>query len=255
MPTPAQAPVSRVNGSLSHGLVSESDKAISSKNALATALTGRTVLLSSDDAALYEAHIHKFRERYNPVGDGELALVQSLADTEWRLQRLPGLEMGIYALGRLEFAGLFPDKDEAVRRQLIEAKIFLAYKKDLSNLSLREARLRRQREKDQAGLKELQALRRHQEQAAAQSRLDQAAKLYIQAVQEGTSNEWEPQPLGFEFTIEQIEQRALDIEPDLFREWALSQMKREAPEENGDLSSKFSEFRIPLVLQSIGSNG
>jgi hypothetical protein len=169
----------------------------------------------------------------------ELALVQSLADTEWRLQRIPSLEMGIYALGRLEFADVFPDQDEAVRIHLIEAKIFLAYKKDLSNLNLQEARLRRQREKDEARLKEVQALRRQQEEAAAQPRLDQDAKLYIQAVHEGKSEEWEPEraiaspegmSLGFEFTIEQIEMRALQIEPDLFHEWALSHRKRQTRE-------------------------
>jgi hypothetical protein len=110
-----------------------------------------TVLLPSEDAALLEVHIHRFRERYSPVGDEEVALVQSLADTEWRLQRIPSLEMGIYALGRLEFADVFPDQDEAVRIHLIEAKIFLAYKKDLSNLNLQEARLRRQREKMKPG--------------------------------------------------------------------------------------------------------
>jgi hypothetical protein len=227
--TPAQALASRTNGALSHGPTSESGKATSSKNALKTGLTGRTVLLPSDDAALYETHILQFLERHNPVGDEELALVQSLADTEWRLQRIPGLEMGIYALGRLEFADLFPEEEEAVRRQLIEAKIFLHYKRDLSNLSLQESRLRRQREKDAAKLKEVQALRHQQEQA----RLNQAAMLYIQAVHDGTNAEWDPKPLGFEFTMAQIELRALDIQPDLFEEWALSQLQQEA-RANGD---------------------
>jgi hypothetical protein len=226
MSTPAQALASRTNGALSHGPVSENGKAISSRNALKTGLTGRTVLLPSEDAALYEAHIQKFRECYDPVGDEELGLVQSLADTEWRLQRIPSLEMGIYALGRMEFDGLFPEEDEAVRHLLIEAKIFLAYKKDLSNLSLQEARLRRQKEKDGARLKELQASRCEQKQAVAQARLDQAAKLYIQAVHDGTHVEWEPQPLGFEFTMEQIEERAIAIEPDLFQEWALAHLEQ-----------------------------
>jgi len=67
------------------------------------------------------------------------------------------------------------------------------------------------REKDDARLKEVQALRRQQEEAAAQPRLDQDAKLYIQAVDEGKSEDWEPEraiaspegmSLEFEFTIE-----------------------------------------------------
>ena len=98
MSTAAQAAASRINGALSHGPTSEEGKATSSLNALKTGLTGRTVLLPSEDAALYEAHLNQFRDRFQPVGDQELALVQSLADTEWRLARIPSLEMGIFAL-------------------------------------------------------------------------------------------------------------------------------------------------------------
>jgi hypothetical protein len=216
MSTAAQAAASRANGALSHGPTSQSGKAASSNNALKTGLTGRTVLLPSDDAALYETHVLQFRERYSPAGDEELALVQSLADTEWRLQRIPGLEMGIYALGRLEFADLFPEEDEAVRRQLIEAKIFLHYKRDLSNLSIQESRMRRQREKDEARLNQVQSTRHQQEQA----RLDHAAMLYIQAVHEGTHAEWDPQSLGFEFSVAQIERHAREMKPGLFHESA-----------------------------------
>jgi hypothetical protein len=122
MATAAQAAASRVNGALSHGPTSEEGKATSSLNALKTGLTGRTVLLPSEDAALYEAHLQQFRQLYQPIGDQELALVQSLADTHWRIARIPSLEMGIFALGRLEFADLFPDYDEGSRKILIEAK-------------------------------------------------------------------------------------------------------------------------------------
>jgi hypothetical protein len=143
--------------------------------------------------------------------------VQSLADTEWRLQRIPSLEMGIYAVGRLEFADLFPQEDPEARKHLIEAKIFLAYQRQLNNLSIQENRLRRQREKDTAGLRQLQEIRMRRENAL----LDEAASQYIQAVHEGRHTKWEPKENGFEFSIQQIELRALDIQPDLFREWAL----------------------------------
>src|SRR3974390_3828004 len=113
MSSAPQAAASRLNGALPHGPASEEGKATSSLNALKTGLTGRTVLLPSEDAALYEPHLAQFREQYQPVGDQELALVQSLADTEWRLARIPSLEMGTFALGRMEFAGLFPDYEEA----------------------------------------------------------------------------------------------------------------------------------------------
>ena len=156
MATAVQAAASRTNGALSHGPTSEAGKATSSLNALKTGLTGRTVLLPSEDAALYEAHLTRFQQRYKPVGDQELALVQSLADTHWRLARIPSLEAGIYALGRLEFADLYPDQEPEVRKHLIHARIYLTYQRQLPNLCTQEARLRRQAEKDLATLEALQ---------------------------------------------------------------------------------------------------
>jgi len=216
MSTAAQAAASRLNGALSHGPTSESGKATSSLNALKTGLTGRTVLLPSEDAALYEAHLNQFRERFQPVGDQELALVQSLADTEWRLARIPSLEMGIFALGRMEFAELFPDYEEGSRKILIEAKTYLAYQRQINNLSIQEGRLRRQADKDRAALQALQQPRIQ----ATQARLNEAARLYISAVRRNKQEQFDPQALGFEFTLEQIELRAIDIQPDLFDDWA-----------------------------------
>ncbi|HEY7303578.1 MAG TPA: hypothetical protein VH601_05665 [Bryobacteraceae bacterium] len=216
MSTQAQVDANRRNAQLSTGPTSESGKAKSSLNAVKTGLTGRTVLLPGDDAALYETHVARFNERFQPVGDGEQNLVQSLADTEWRLMRIPSLEMGIYALGRLEFVELFASEDEAVRQQLIEARIFLAYQRQLNNLSIQENRLRRQRDKDTAALRELQENRKRQVKA----RLDEAARQYIEAVHEDRQDDFDdPVKLGFEFSLGQIEVRAMELDPDLFADW------------------------------------
>jgi hypothetical protein len=216
MSSTAQIAANQKNSQLSTGPTSPEGKAKSSLNAVKTGLTGRTVLLPADDAALYEAHLANFIQRHQPAGDEEHNLVQSLADTEWRLLRIPSLELAIYALGRLEFAELFPQEDPEVRKHLIEGKIFLTYQRQLNNLSIQESRLRRQREKDTAALRELQQLRKQQEK----KRLTEAARQYIQAVHEDRHENWEPNENGFEFSMEQIEVRALEIEPDLFAEWA-----------------------------------
>ena len=96
------AQISRNNALKSTGPITHSGRAISSLNAVKTGLTGRTVLLHSDDAAVYQQHIAAYQNEYTPVGLREQELVQSLADTQWRLQRIPGLEMAIYAHGRAE---------------------------------------------------------------------------------------------------------------------------------------------------------
>jgi hypothetical protein len=216
MSTQAHVDANRRNAQLSTGPTSEAGKARSSLNAVKTGLTGRTVLLSGDDATLYEAHVARFNERFQPVGDDEQNVVQSLADTEWRLLRIPSLEAGIYALGQLEFVELFPHEDQAVRNQLIEAKIFLTYQRQLNNLSIQENRLLRRREKDTAALRQLQENRKRQTKA----RLDEAARQYIQAVREDRQDDFDdPAKLGFEFSLEQIEVRAMELDPDLFADW------------------------------------
>ena len=215
MSSPAQIAANQKNAQLSTGPTSETGKAKSSLNAVKTGLTGRTVLLPGDDAALYESHVSQFVKRFEPIGEAEQNLVQSLADTEWRLLRIPSLEMGIYAVGRLEFAELFPNEDPSVRNQLIEAKVFLAYQRQLNNLSIQENRLRRQREKDTIALRELQNARKQQIQA----RLDTAARQYIQAVHNGTYQAFEPAELGFEFSLGEIEVRAIQLDRKLFAEY------------------------------------
>jgi hypothetical protein len=215
MPTAAQIGANQANAQLSTGPTSETGKAKSSLNAVKTGLTGRTVLLPGDDAALYEAHVSQFMKRFEPANDNERNLAQSLADAEWRLLRIPSLEMGIYAVGRLEFAELFPQEDPEVRKHLIEAKIFLAYQRQLNNLSIQENRLRRQRDKDTAALRELQDVRTRQ----AKARLDEAAYDYIAAVHDGTYHTFDPKEFGFEFSLAEIELRAMDIDPNLFADY------------------------------------
>jgi len=147
----------QANAQLSTGPTSEEGKAKSSLNAVKTALTGRTVLLPADDAPAYERHLAAFEDEYKPVGLRERGLVQSIADTFWRLARIPALEMALFAKGRIEFAGLFEE------HHLIDAHTFITYEKQIRNLHLQEARLVRRREKETAELRGLQDERKQRE--------------------------------------------------------------------------------------------
>jgi hypothetical protein len=215
--SPAQLAANCANAQLSTGPKTDAGKGKSSLNAVKTGLTGRTVLLPGDDAEAYQRHVQSFFDKHQPEGDSEHTLVQSLADTEWRLLRIPSLETGIYALGRLEFAELFPNEDEAVRKQLIEAKIFLVYQRQLNNLSIQEGRLRRQRETDTAALRELQEHRKR-EARIRQSRLNRAAEMYIRYLQEDQEDQFDVRQLGFDFSTSEIKTRALEMKPELFNE-------------------------------------
>jgi hypothetical protein len=176
--SPAQLAANRANAQLSTGPTSEAGKAKSSKNALKTALTGRTVLLPEDDAERYEQHLLEYRKAYQPVGERECELVQSLADTTWRLDRIPGLEEALYAIGCSELAAEGADElDPRARFPMLRTRTYLAYERQFRNLNIQEMRLQRLREKLIAEIKQLQTDREQQEK----EELAIAAKLYVAA--------------------------------------------------------------------------
>jgi hypothetical protein len=146
----------RANAQLSTGPRTPEGKTISSLNAVKTGLTGRTVVLPSDDATAYQQHVAAYEAEYKPVGLRERELVQSLADTRWRLNRIPKLEAAIYAQGKAEFESEYDDAT------VIELQTYLKYEKQLKNLHLQEARLNRRFDKDLAELRQLQKERREQ---------------------------------------------------------------------------------------------
>ncbi len=163
----AQLTANRQNAQLSTGPRTAEGKAKSSLNAVRTGLTGRTILLSASEADAYELHITRFACDWNPVGDRETELVQSLADTQWRLNRIPILEAGLYASRRMECADLFPDEtDENVRTLLIDNHIWETNRRLFNNLGLQESRLRRHYAKDKRELELLQSKRREEEREA-----------------------------------------------------------------------------------------
>ncbi len=197
--SPVQLAANRANAQLSTGPTSEIGKAKSSLNAVKTALTGRTVLLPTDDAAEYERHVRAYQEELRPVGQRECDLAQSLADLSWRLKRIPALEMAIFAQGRLDFADSFNQHDPSLRPGMMELQTFLKYEKQLRNLQLQEARLARRREKETAELRTLQQERNRKE---AQD-FDVAGKLYLAAKHDKKA--FDPADIGFEFSIQDVE--------------------------------------------------
>jgi hypothetical protein len=60
--------------------------------------------------------------------NAQLTLVP--AETHRRLDRCPTLEMNLYALGKVEFAALFPDESREVRQALIQAHTLRSYQRN-----------------------------------------------------------------------------------------------------------------------------
>jgi hypothetical protein len=218
----SQLAANRANSQLSTGPRTPEGKAKSCLNAVATGLTGRTVLLPAEDAARYEQHVGEFFDELQPIGPRESELVQSLADNSWRVARIPALEMAIFAHGRIQFAEQFADRDPALQPSLIEMHTFLHYEKQLRNLQIQEGRLRRQREKDSAELRQLQKERSNKERQNLQA----AAGLYTAA--KNDRKPFDPANYGFEFSTADIESYLEGIRAaDLFNA-ALKQEREQA---------------------------
>jgi hypothetical protein len=198
-PSSSRLAANRANAQLSTGPKTEDGKAKSAKNALKTALTGRTVLLPDDDADRYERHLRQYRKAYEPVGERECELVQSLADTTWRVDRIPGLEEALYVKGANELAATVAELDPRARASMLRLQTYLVYERQFRNLHIQEMRLHRLREKLIAEIKQLQKEREQKEK----DDLALAAKLYVAAKQD--RKPFRPEEYGFEFSTQDVE--------------------------------------------------
>ena len=114
----------------------------SSLNALRHGLTAASAVLASEDPAAYEDHRRRFFDEYQPDNPTETQLTQELADSSWRLNRIPLLEAAL--LNR-------------------ELDIVDAHRA-LATLGLHYQRLSRQFQKAVDNLREIQSERRRQQQ-------------------------------------------------------------------------------------------
>jgi hypothetical protein len=171
-----RAAINRANSQHSTGPRTESGKQRSSLNALRHGLTACSAVLPSEDPAAYEAHRRQFLDEYQPATATETQLVHELADTSWRLNRIPLLEADL-----LNRAANPPTEQAAIDFDIVDAHRLL------NSLSVQSQRLSRQFQK---ALDKLRDLR------------DAAALLELH---KHKGIPWEPADHGFVFSKHQVE--------------------------------------------------
>jgi hypothetical protein len=191
----AQLAANRENAQKSCGPSSPEGKAKSSLNAVKCALTGNTVLFAGDNVARYDAHIKSYATQFQPVGPEESALVQSIADIRWRLNRIPGLELAILAMGTAKVIEDNPSYAKPEAEMALELAVRRRHEKELRNLQLQENRLARRRERDTVELDRRQTARKAREEEA----LAEAAKLALLGKHRNLSA-IQIDAIGFEFS-------------------------------------------------------
>jgi hypothetical protein len=180
-----QAVTNRANSLHSTGPRTQPGKQRSSLNALRHGLTAQTAVLPNEDSETYQRHIQQFLDEYAPATPTETHLVHELANTAWRLNRIPLLEAELFS-------------------QNPSPQILIPM---LATLGLHGGRLSRQFQKALHQLREIQEDRRHLQRR----QLTEAAELFLRQRHKGLP--WEPPDAlskadGFVFSKEQIERRA-----------------------------------------------
>jgi len=174
--------INRANSKHSTGPRTAAGKSRSSQNARTHGLTAQSVVLAPEEEAAYQQLCHKFFDEYQPATVTEATLVQLLADTSWRLNRIPHLEAAV-------FADTTQPSQDAIHQ--------------VAKLGLYSSRLSRQFLNTLKQLREIQDDRRQRER----HELRKAAELLVQ--HEHQEKPWDPADDGFVFSRSQVAQFAI----------------------------------------------
>ncbi len=142
------------------GPKTEAGKKRSACNSTRHGLSGRVVVLPSEDMDLYLAQSKEVVESLNPETPVEYELAQTVADGYWRMKRLRTVEEGLFAWGTYEEAGNFDAETPDIHAAFTAAKAFRTNSNAFVNLSIYEQRIQRGIEKALKQLKEIQTERR-----------------------------------------------------------------------------------------------
>jgi hypothetical protein len=170
----------RANALHSTGPRTEPGKQRSSLNALRHGLTAQIAVLPNEDPEAYQRHIQQFLDEYAPATATETQLVHEIANTAWRINRIPFLEA--------ELLSQDPSPQTLIPQ--------------LATLGLHGSRLSRQFQKAVEQLRDIQEERRRLERR----QLTEAAELFLRHQRKELP--WEPSDYGFVFSKEQIERHA-----------------------------------------------
>jgi hypothetical protein len=184
----ARTRANRANAAHSTGPRTPAGKQRSSQNALTHGLTSRSPVLATENPADYQLHCRQFSDEYQPDTPTETQLTQELADTAWRLNRIPQLEAAL-----LDRAANPPTDQARIDFDIVDAH------RALATLGMHGQRLSRQFQKTLDMLREIQADRAERQRRE----LKDAAALLELHKHKGVP--WQPADHGFVFSRDQVE--------------------------------------------------
>ena len=195
----ARIEANRRNALLSTGPRTEEGKNRSRLNAIRHGLTGQIVVLPEEELQTYQDFAKAFLAEWKPETATETQLVQTVIDTQWRLNSARAREHSLFALGHFGPEGDIETGDPQIHAALTAARMLLEHSRDLDNLSKHEQRQTRILQSTIKLLRELQEARRLRERVEMTEAVD-AYKLHqMQEIP------YDPAQDGFVLTVAKIE--------------------------------------------------
>jgi hypothetical protein len=190
----AQIEANRQNAQKSTGPRTEEGKKRCRINATRHGLTGQFHAFSHEDKRAFDEHCTNLMADFKPETYREKILAMSIAEDMWRLNRARALENNIFAFGMSGAIADATDVDSAEgHAAACQARVWLADGKNIQLLALYETRIRRNIEKNEKQLKELQTERK----AAHAKALQEEILLAKLAISEGIAYHAEENGSGF----------------------------------------------------------
>jgi len=188
----------RANAQHSTGPRSIIGKQHSALNAITHGLTSQSPVLPAEDPAAFELHTQYLFAEYKPQAPTEKQLIRELADTSWRMNRIPFLERDILMLSAtLPACSINVDLPDLQTCRAVEEGL-RRQERLLANLSMHGHRLSRQFHKTLDKLREIQADRRETEERD----LKNAAAILELHKHKGIP--WDPAEDGFVFSKAEV---------------------------------------------------
>ena len=170
-------------------------------NALRHGLTARVVVLPTEDMDAYQAFAKEIVDSLDAQTPVERQFAQTVADNQWRINRIRSIEDGMLGMGHFEAAGNFDCPSAEIHSAMTAARAFRNDSKSFVNLSIYEQRLHRSMKESLRQLKDLQTERREHQK----TEMDDAIRLLKTQQMKGLPFEPEAAPNGNKFVYASAE--------------------------------------------------
>lgn len=202
-----RAAINRINAQHSTGPKTDAGKKQSSLNATRHGLTGQVVVLPTDDLDAYGKFVQKFHTDMFPKGAMEDQIVQTIADTSWRINRGHAFENNTVVRAAQDHLNELTTDHAQVQDAFAMAAAAAQHAKTLANISIYLQRAHRIVEKNLKLLRELQAERKERERVEMQEAMSIMLLHKEENRKAKVATDYNPQGDGFVFSLAEIESR------------------------------------------------